>query len=207
MPQVGNDAMGIDVWINAFIPKHIRGLTHTVPNSSRTVIAGPPLFDCFFTDNRSYSQSLNASYRIQAGATDLNILMEETRSFRRVGRTKRVDCESGRVIRSARASTSGIRVEFRRPLDHQLICYVTAGVSNPLVPGSPDIDIKTAFSLNVATGRVSISGWVDDFPAFEAYVSHNGNTKMLRRLGPKRGASPYSLFGPASREFKGETYL
>ena len=51
---------------------------------------------------------------------------------------------------------------------------------------------------------VEFVGKVDDFPAFEAYVSINdGEPEIIQQLGPKPGAGPDSLFGDANREFRG----
>ena len=79
-----------------------------------------------------------------------------------------------------------------------------AARNNPLVFGSPDIDLKGTLTVDRVGKFVEFVGQVDEFPGFEAYVSINGGAPLtVARLGPKPGAGPTSLFGDANRDFRG----
>jgi hypothetical protein len=72
------------------------------------------------------------------------------------------------------------------------------------VTGSPNIDLVGVLTVDRVGKFVEFIGKVDDFPAFEAYVTINGGTaRTIATLGPKAGSGPSSLVGGANREFRG----
>lgn len=79
-----------------------------------------------------------------------------------------------------------------------------AARNNPLVTLSPDIDLVGTLTVDRVNRFVEFVGLVDEFPAFEAYVSINGGSpETIGQLEPKAGAGPESLFGDANRDFRG----
>ena len=77
----------------------------------------------------------------------------------------------------------------------------TAG-SNPLIPGSPDIDTRVELRVSWGLGKtMQISGKVagDDFPNLEVFIRCHGSGKsaLLVDARTDRGArtGPFSLFG------------
>ena len=193
----------IYVWINAFIPKDISGITKPVPGDSKTMIDGPPGFKCFLTDQRRWSRKPDASARIHAGVKVRSNLSHRTR--RRVGPTHQVDCEKGSITQTATAPTNEIKLRVERPVEHMFFCRVRAEVANPIIPVvSPDIDLRADITIHFPSATVSIAWLAEPFPAFEAYAKWGNRTETLFRLSPKRGASPWDLFGDANRAFNGE---
>lgn len=86
----------------------------------------------------------------------------------------------------------------------RVVLEYEGAASNPLVTLAPDIDLKGTLTVDRVQGFVEFVGKVDDFPAFEAYVSVNGSApSTIGTLGPKDGAGPGSLVGGAGREFRG----
>jgi hypothetical protein len=191
------------IWINAFIPADISGVTRGVPqNPGKTMIDGPPGYGCFLTDQRGFSGDPGASARIHAGGS-INSSLKFT-SERSVGTTHQVDCESGRKRDEAVASTESISISHQSPLEHLLQIKISAAVSNPLTPpGSPDIDFNTDIRINYAMGKIKLAGMVEPFPAFEAYVIHEGRTFTLFQRPPDPGASPLWLYGPPNKSVSG----
>lgn len=80
----------------------------------------------------------------------------------------------------------------------------SAARNNPLVAFSPDIDLTGTLTVDRVGKYVEFVGLVDEFPAFEAYVSINGgDPETIRQLLPEGGVGPEALFGKAGREFRG----
>jgi hypothetical protein len=198
------------LWINAFIPANIPGLSRPVPGpgpTQFTMIDGPPGLGCFLTDQRGFSSDPKASARIHASVDFGDGL--EGRPERAVGTTHQVDCGTGRSIASKTASIGGIVVEEEHPLEHICLITIRASVANPIVPGSPDIDFLVHFSVGFAVPHraVRVNGHVEPFPAFEAYVLDGMRIHTLFTRSPDPGATPLDLYGPASRSVNGRVKL
>jgi hypothetical protein len=80
-------------------------------------------------------------------------------------------------------------------------------VANPIVPGSPDIDVRCQIAADFYGRKISISGFVEPFPAFEAYAKIEGKLITLAQLSPLEGASPWNLIGEPNRRISGEFYF
>jgi hypothetical protein len=80
--------------------------------------------------------------------------------------------------------------------------YVRGAASDPLVYASPNIDYRLTFIVYVdrknSRLRVAVIGYLDAFPAFEAYAIHAGVTKTLFQVPPPPGNTPFDLLGDAS---------
>lgn len=62
-------------------------------------------------------------------------------------------------------------------------------------PEPPDIDYILTITINPDFHTVSVSGFVDPFPAFEMYAKVGGVTKSLFLRSPALGTSPWNLIG------------
>lgn len=200
------------IWFKTFIPD--------------LVLAGPPGFDCFLGDNRSYSSDLDAPCRMHSELllSELNTTVPTTEEKHWCGATHQVNCDDESIIDTATAGTEGMKFyNFRYPgavvwdwsephpppanpgqvtvaeTAPVTVDYIGAG-ANPLVPGAPMIDIEAHISYDLSLGIVTVSGKVDDFPAFEGYISINDGPP-LQLFALDRGASPISLFGGTTRPF------
>lgn len=198
-------ASKLAIWINAFIPRDVAGLTLTVPagvHAGKTMIPGPFLFsDCFLTDQRSFDNNPAASVRMQSLATlrvkNPGLCLHN----RRTSGTVELDCEDGDVECTMNADVTDLLLTG-------LLTSNTGGVAlsqftfdgaanDPCFAGSPDIDWDVDVTVTCSGGSIVITaqGLVDPFPAFEMYASYKGVTKTLFLRGPSPGQDPWNLPG------------
>lgn len=207
-----NPVHSLRIWFKGFIPE--------------AKIAGPPFTECFLGDNRTESADRAASARMHSeifleGLNTAHPTMTETH---RCGESVRVDCDSGEVLDSATASTDGMRFyNYRYPgaevFDWNysyppaanpgtIIVPKTAPLSvdyvglasNPLLP-SPASDVEAHIELDLPTGLLTVSGAVDDFPAFEGYALVNERHGPIALFSFAVGGPPSQLVGGPTRPF------
>jgi Domain of unknown function (DUF4157) len=202
----------VKIWLNAFIPGEISGLTREVTNGpykGKSVIPGPipGSSDCFLTDNRSFSNDIAASARMHSEVR-IDFAREfpsSVKEFHDTGRTHELDCEDGSVECNSQASKAGMKITRKEKLGPLAIdLYITGAAHNPCFTGSPDIDYDGLIRVDAGLKYVSFVGRIDDFPAFEMYATiEGGESKALFQLAPKEGKGPIDLFGEATREAVG----
>ena len=211
----------VTVWINAFIPGNLPGLTLDRPgHPGQTMLPDVPgPADCFLTDQRGLSNDIGKSARLHLAVTvDAN-----TNSFRDpqegVGQTIEVDCDTGAVVDVGVAEISPESIlntlrasDFANLAPGLFTCRLEAEVSNPLVlfsffapivwSGNLAIGIfpfRTADGRMIELARIEFSGRVGEFPAFEMYASVNGTpgVPVFQRM-PDPDATPADLFAGAA---------
>ncbi|BBD63259.1 hypothetical protein NIES2109_61090 (plasmid) [Nostoc sp. HK-01] len=173
----------IKVWINTFIPNG------TVKD---------PLGRCFKGDNRGFSNSIHASSRTHQEIEFDVATLNKTIDWKNTGTTHKVDCSTGHILESGKASTAQlINGKIERSGSNILINF-NAASKNPLVTEAPAIDLNITFKINPAKREASISGLHDGFPAYEAYVTAEGGAGTLVYSHDHRatGDTPNSLFPP-----------
>ena len=174
----------VRVWLNAFIPRDIDGITVPVPPGAyagKTMIHGPipGISDCFLTDNRDFDSDINASARMHSEiiidfSDPLNPIIIS--QIQKCNNTIEIDWEDGdeECVRSADSS----RMEFRNlhfaslkggVIGSSFEIVLVAG--NPCVTGAPDIDYKGTIIVNPSLRQVCFNGFIDSFPAFEMYAA------------------------------------
>jgi hypothetical protein len=203
----------VSVWINAFIPRDIPGLTEPVPAGpfgGQTMIHGPVpgISDCYLTDNRGFDANEAASSRMHSiiniditGSTPTEISQ-----VHRISPTHEVDCEDGDVEGTGTASNTRMQfTNLQSPSPGIINVDVKGAANNPLATGSPDIDYQGTFTIDTSARTISFQGLIDSFPAFEAYVSTNGDPigKAIFTAPPPPGNTPRDLFGDASTSVSG----
>lgn len=115
-----------------------------------------------------------------------------------------VDCEDGDVEATKTQNNDNMAFNELSGSSNQVVLGFKAARNNPLVTPSPDIDLVGTLTVDRVNKFVEFVGKVDEFPAFEAYVSINGGSpQTIGQLGPKPGAGPESLVGNANRDFRG----
>ncbi|KAL9108311.1 MAG: hypothetical protein Q9227_006909 [Pyrenula ochraceoflavens] len=204
-----NDVV-IDFWIKAFIPLSVDGVTKTYPKDhSKSMINGIPIIGgCFLTDQRGFSNAVGSSARMTS-ETWVWIKPGLPSGFQwsqhhYCGQTEEVDCGDGDVEAKKTQNADNMAFGVLSGSDRKVVLDFKAAESNPLVAIAPNIDLKGTLTVDRVGRYVEFVGKVDDFPAFEAYVSINGgNTRTIAQLGPKPGAGPTSLLGDANRDFRG----
>jgi hypothetical protein len=196
------------VWIKAFIPGTIAGVTKPVlagPYSGGTMVDGPtPVSDCFTTDQRGFSSSVGAVARM---SHVVNVTDDGSGSFtssqsKSASPTHEIDCEDGEVECSKSAPTSAMKAT---------VSAVSGGVfgkrakiefedaaSNPCFTGAPSIDVGGSVTIDFGARRIDINMLVDSFPAFEMYAKIDDTLVTLFRLSPPPGNTPANLFGGAT---------
>jgi hypothetical protein len=201
-----NHMSRVKVWMKAFIPKDIPGLTTTVargPHQGKTKIPGPtPYNDCFLTDQRGFSDNISAAARMHSEVEfvldrDEPAILQAHRCYE----TTEIDCEDGDVECTGTGDTSRMQFFNMRIVTPTIISVqVRAAANNPCFFGSPDIDYEGTIILDVSTSQVTFEGKVDAFPAFEMYASRDGSApKMIFQLMPPTGNTPANLPGSANR--------
>ena len=203
----------VSVWINAFIPRDITGISEAVPAGTyagQTMIPGPVpgVSDCYLTDNRGFDPNQAASSRMQS---KMNIDITGTAPVQiaqvhQIGPTHEVDCEDGALEGTGTASNTRMQfTNLRSPSPGIIEVDVKGAANNPLATGSPDIDYQGTFTIDTTAKTVSFQGLIDSFPAFESYASVNGdpNGKEIFVAPPPPGNTPKDLFGDASTSVSG----
>jgi hypothetical protein len=190
----------ITFWIKAFIPGSIDGLTSEVPNHpGTTMIKGPfrGVSDCFHTDNRGFSDDPAASARMHSGVTiDFSGPNPQLSGvLHRCSPTIECDCEDGDEECNKSGDTSRMGFTLAPASAGRTAVVTLEGASNnPCVAGSPDIDYRGSITIQADERSVEFDGFVDVFPAFEAYSRINNNpSAKLFTVGPKPGATPWNL--------------
>jgi hypothetical protein len=172
-----------------------------------SMLQGLPIIgDCFLTDHRSFDSALGASARMHSDAF-IWIKPDGTYTWNQghsCGETIEVDCEDGDEEGRETAGTEDMSFTEREGNGDRVVLGYKGAGANPLVFAAPDIDLEGTLTLDRVGGFVEFVGKVDEFPAFEAYVSINGSSPhTVATLGPAPGAGPGSLIGGANREFRG----
>jgi len=204
------------IWFKVFIPQER--------------VDGPPFYACFAGDNRSFSDDVAAPARMHSEVVIDNLYGETPTMTQHhwCGETHEVSCSDGSVIDSATAGTEMMQFyNFRHPgatvwdwdqahppAAHPpevevpddapvTVDYVGKG-ANPLVPTAPLIDLWAKISYDRQNHVLTIEGAVDDFPAYEGYVSWTGGPgdgdEVVFTFDPSPDG-PNALFGSANRGF------
>lgn len=197
----------LKVWLKAFIPANVPGHTVTLsagPHSGKTALSGPVpgVSDCFLTDQRTFSNSISASARMHSEIEFfLNREMPTFRQFHDCGETVEVDCEDGEEECRNKASNARMSFHNLRLVSPTIVTVqLRAAANNPCYTGSPDIDYEGTLIIDLTAMTVTFDGKIDEFPAFEAYVSRDGSAPVtLFQEPPPPGNSPANLFGKANR--------
>jgi hypothetical protein len=108
------------------------------------------------------------------------------------------------ILPSGAATKSWFAWKAPKPGEsYSMLVKVHGEASDPLVSMAANIDYYANFVVNVDTARsrllVGVFGVVDSFPAFEAYVTYRGVTKVLFQLPPPAGNTVVNLVGSAGK--------
>jgi RHS repeat-associated protein len=157
----------------------------------------------FHGDNRSFSTSTAVTSRIQQRVT----LNTDTRNLSS-GQTGS-DPTSNKLLpgvsvpETPSGSFSGLSSE-RNSLGNDILSFSSSySGSNPLVPGSPSIDVSSMFAVteNKELGLLTITADIeaDGFPATEAFVADKSGNSVFIGAAAFEG-TPLNLFGGADQD-------
>lgn len=203
----------IRLWVNAFIPKTIKGLTRVVPagtHKGKTMISGPTLVnDCFLTDQRTFSDDSKACSRLH-GEVIVSINSDGKYVIKshsvRCDETIEVDCEDGdeECKKSAKTDRLKLTLDAKKSTVDTIVISVSMAANNPCFTPSPDIDIAGEFRVDLKNRTAAFDGKVEPFPAFEGYVTFGKKTEKLFTREPNPDSSPKNLVGDADQPVSGK---
>lgn len=215
-------AEALAIWLNAFIPRDVPGVTREVPGPEprRTAVPGPveSFNDCYLGDQRSWDTDLNASVRMQSrihvdlgGQTALHIP--------RAGNWIEVDCEDGSVEDEETSSTEGLALGSQSWSDDgsRYEAYLVGKATIPHFEHLPLVEYSTEYQGRIKViidekrtfAQVSFEGKVDHFPAFELYAAlsadgeHYGIPVTVFQKPPADGVGAFER-KPGNRSVGGE---
>jgi Protein of unknown function (DUF3238) len=186
-----NTPRRIKVWVKSFIPQ--------------SMVDGPPGFKCFLGDNRGFSNSINISARGHQEVEFDVATLSKTLEWQETGTTHQVNCQTGAILKQKKASKSGLRSALIRRSGNEILVTFQGAINNPVVPGSPDIDLNVTFRINPVTRQAVLIGEHDGFPAYEAYITADGGAGVpVYQYDPRLTRDGISaLFPPMERKVRG----
>ena len=217
VPKCENRIRTVTVWLNAFIPRDVAGLTKKVSDSGAnkdSSMAGKTMFDtvagCGLTDQRSFSAEINASSRMHSEA---KIDLDKPRLIyqkHRIGPSTVVRCMTGFATCKEISTNVSMNFKFLGVSSNDEIMIQVKGSGGPGCIGALTrkvaeflLDAKidyggTFYIKRVARNYVDIGflGTVDLFPAYEFVAMLNdSNPVHLGGKLPPPGSSPVTHLG------------
>jgi hypothetical protein len=201
----------VKFWINAFIPRTIANYTKDVPNHSPlTMIPGPginPLSDCYYTDQRGFSNDIHAGSRTHSEVTvNFGAGGTSITTWHNCDETVECDCEDGDEECREKGSASRMRITLVSSTADIAVLSMKCAANNPCADSSAlggDIDYEGTIVINRATRKIECNLKIDAFPAFEAYATiNNGSGVKLFQISPPLGNTVMDLPGAANRVVK-----
>jgi hypothetical protein len=212
-----NRIRSVTVWLNAFIPGHVPGLTKKVPDFGAKMypsMAGNTMFDtvagCGLTDQRSFSAEINASSRMHSEAKidlDKPSLLYQRHQ---IGPSTTIQCKTGIVTCKEISTNVSMSFKFLGVSSDQEIMIQVRGSGGPGCVGAltrkvgefllgGKIDYEGTFYIKrVARNYVHVGflGTVDLFPAYEfVALLNDSNPVHLGGKLPALGSSPVTHLG------------
>ncbi len=159
-------------------------------------------------ENRGFTTSATATSRVaQTFTTDPSAgTMSNVKTWS--------DPSSHPILGSATEKPTGGISDFKQTANkdgsNTVTFNSTMSGANPLVPGSPDIDVKTSFSLteNTKAGTldVNISQTGDRFPAAETFINDTSGNALFMGVSPYEGNPYTSLPGDNNRQMMSNSF-
>lgn len=188
----------LQVYIRAFIPKN-HSSVRPLPNSGGGTMVEPPaspIVGCFPTDQRTFSAEIHASSRVASiatvGPTFPGTLIKQEHPS---NESNAVDCGNGSIINREKTDTSDQKFTFV-PAGTSKIAQLKIHASghNPNFTWAPAIDIDGIFFIDLGANTIRFEGSVDQYPAYEAYVTYNGNVAIpILQIMPDYGKTALDL--------------
>jgi hypothetical protein len=214
------------IWINAFIPRDVPNYTITIPmgpHRGKTAVpcpwqATPANPNCgrlaYLTDQRGFSSSLTASHRMRSIAeislAPPRLVNDDHPTSGTIEVNKllgNVTCDKPAKMDRCAFKNFKVRHSMNPPGSYTISLDYVGAAGDPCVNLAADIDYKGTIEIFCNPLRqfaeVSVSGFVDSFPAFEMYASLGGTTRTLFTLPPPPGNTVIDLLGGASTPVAG----
>jgi hypothetical protein len=220
----------IHIWVKGFIPnKHPTNPSYikAIPGQTgKWMIPGPAMDSaCYATDHRQFSSDPKAHARCTTefvvifDGTTASIEKADGRDIHRCDPSEKIDCMTGNTV-ATKIATPAVRLTgepFRIGGPHisngMVQVIFQASAVNPFAPAgvSPSIDYSLDLTYNITTKKVIYKGTIGRFPAYEAYVSVNGQEPRKLFAEAPTGASAWALYefgtGIGDRPVNGEIQI
>lgn len=208
--SIGVDVGGVPLSSEDFV----RGLSGR-PYRARTRRFGADAVgfsDCYLTDQRSFSNAIDAKSRMHSQfSLDLSGSEFVFTQEHHCDATIELDCENGCVECKRVGSTDRMKFTLEPSTSggprNRIVVKMDCASSNPCDKSSRlfgDIDYSGTITFDVNTREIEFVGKIDQFPAFEAYAAVNdGAGVSLIQESPPRGNSVLNLPGFADRPVQG----
>ncbi|MFF9810763.1 hypothetical protein ACF1G5_37720 [Streptomyces coeruleorubidus] len=162
----------IAIWLVAFIPMPV-----------------VQALGCFHGDDRDFSSDPGEQrFRVRSDIVVSGFLAGDPQEtdFHQCGETLELSCATGEVLARKTAGTDGMSFHHfsvgstfpapeggvvDNPNEFCVNFLYDGAVNNPLVPGSPDVDMNAFFTIDPIGRTVSLRGATNAFPDYEAYTS------------------------------------
>lgn len=153
--------------------------------------------------NRGFTTSLNATSRLAQSFT-MDVTNRTYSNLQTYSSPSTHSVLGSKTANDDKGSISNFT--YRQNGDGSTTVYFSASMAghNPLVPGSPDIDVKTSFTMteNEKAGTLSISAVQsgDAFPAAETFISDTSGNPLFIGVSPAIGNPYTSLAGDGNKK-------
>lgn len=159
--------------------------------------------DCYLTDQRSFSNEIDAESRMHSEFTVSfdgdRVSMSE---WHDCDPTVELDCEDCQVECREKGDKTRMRFELQTRTNPAIV-NMDCAANNPCSPTSRlfgDIDYHGTITVDQEARSIELQATIDAFPAFEAYATINhGAGVALMQLSPPAGNTVMNLPGGANR--------
>jgi hypothetical protein len=168
----------------------------------------PRLSDCYLTDQRSFDNYIHAISRMHSEVkVDFSTFKPRVTPWHNCDETTELDCEDGAVECKDKGSKDRMNFVLLAPLSpRKVIIEMKCSANNPCSPSSRifgEIDYVGLITFDRDKRAIEFDGYVDQFPAFEAYATINEQKGVtLFRVPPPPGHTVMNLPGKANRRIK-----
>ncbi|WP_430111007.1 hypothetical protein [Paenibacillus sp. B1-33] len=216
-PPIQPKIRWVRLWLNAFIPRDIPGITVPVPNHPGNLTMLVPknyggidalIPDCYTTDQRSFNDNPLASSAMHSEITiDVSGEVPIPRfEIHNTHCTYRLECSSGYEICNGQSPTYDMHFKNLRTIIPNIFeIDLEASAKDPCIPEAPldigSVDIRGTIRIDAREKRsgsvtVSFNGLIEPFPAFEMYAVANATVTQNVFVRPPIGPTSSLIGGP-----------
>ena len=178
-------------------------------NTPNGLIIKDPFGRCFSTDDRNFSENLEATARVTFSATiliqDRDMYVSPTKltselsdpdNYVTIGETRKVDCKTGATLETKTANVKFSISEEKKKFKRIREFSVAAGDPFNIIDVC-NVEINLGLTYDVLMRRLVVNGDFSQFPSYEMYYQINdGETNKLLNFDPNH--KPLSRFDPAN---------
>jgi hypothetical protein len=223
MTSNGHSIRTIKLWIKAFIPssyEHARIVPGMGEHAGKTMLTSLWMVNrSFLTDQRTFSSDIHAEARMHSEIEIDVVKRKEVYQFHHCYDTIEIDSRTGEEKCRAQGNTRRMKFhDFESAPDGRIYTMrIKAGSKNPCVKiarvrVSPNLDyhgdIRVVVLDDPGKAVVTFSGKIENYPAFEMYVSaNNGEPYPVFQVDVAPNAHVGDLRGGPTRPVSGQVEI